>query len=236
MNSVRGLVLNDYAPALDVALAAARNAAAVHRRHLGQVIGDDWSEKGVADFVTHVDREAEARILEEIRARFPDHLILAEESADADTNVDGEWLWVVDPLDGTTNFLHQYPVYCASIALLHKGEPVVGVVVSAIGEEFTAVQGGGAFLDGKRLRVSETSRLERCLIGTGFPFKLPHAMDDYLRQFKEISARVSDIRRAGAAALDLCHVAAGYFDGFWEWICGRGITLPECSWYVKRVD
>ncbi len=205
--------------ALATALQAGRIAAAVHTRYLGTVRAEDWSEKGSADFVTHVDREAEARIAEVISATFPEHDILAEEAASegAARLAESEWLWVVDPLDGTTNYLHQYPVYCASIALLQCGEPVAGAVVCAPShDEWAAARGGGAFHNGKRIHVSSTERLQRALIGTGFPFKVPSLVERYLTQFAEILPRVSDIRRAGSAALDLCHLASGYFDGFWE--------------------
>ena len=205
--------------ALETALAAARAAATVHAQYLGTVAADAWTEKGVADYVTHVDREAEARIVENIRNAFPDHGILAEEAASAPDAVReaAEWLWVVDPLDGTTNFLHGYPMYCASVALLHDGAPVAAAVASsATGEEWAAVRGGGAFRNGQRIHVSETSQFGRALIGTGFPFKIPHVIDRYLQQFHAVISKVSDIRRAGSAALDLCHLASGYFDGFWE--------------------
>lgn len=201
---------------LDCALAAARAAAAVHRRHLGQVSLDQWSEKGVADFVTHVDREAEDRIVAEIRARFPDHAILAEEGGGVGS-ASAEWLWIVDPLDGTTNYLHGYPAYAASIAVAHRGELVAGVVAcAATDEEWWAVRGGGAFHDGRPIRVSGLTDLRLALIGTGFPFKATHRLPHYLRQFDAVLRRTAGIRRAGSAALDLCHVATGYFDGFWE--------------------
>jgi myo-inositol-1(or 4)-monophosphatase len=217
---------------LQVALEAARAAASVHAAHLGQVAGDQWAQKGVADFVTHVDREAEARILEIVRANFPDHAIMAEESADdEDANAGHEWLWVIDPLDGTTNFLHGYPMYCASVAALRNGVPTIGAVVtSSTNEEWAAVEGGGAFRNGQRIHVSETARFDRALIGTGFPFKMPDVLPHYLNQFHTIIRQVSDIRRAGSAALDLCHVASGYLDGFWEldlrpWDYAAGVLM-----------
>jgi myo-inositol-1(or 4)-monophosphatase len=216
--------MNDREP-LEVALAAARAAVEVHRDHLGRVRTSDWSEKGVADFVTHVDREAEERIVALVKERFPDHAILAEEGTGAALDAEGvvtdpataEWLWVVDPLDGTTNFLHRYPAYAASVALLHRGEPVAGVVISgATGEEWSAIRGGGAFLNGSPIRVSEIERLPHALIGTGFPFKAQELLPRYLRQFDAVLRRSAGVRRAGSAALDLCHLATGYFDGFWE--------------------
>lgn len=211
---------------LDVALAAARAAVEVHRRHLGRVRIEDWSEKGVADFVTHVDREAEEEIVSVIRSRCPDHGILAEEGTAAPRAQPAgspgaasteDWLWVVDPLDGTTNYLHRYPMYAASVAVLHRGEPIAGAVVSgATGEEWTAFRDGGAFLNDAPIRVSEIDDLPRALIGTGFPFKAKELLPRYLRQFDAILRSTAGIRRAGSAALDLCHLSTGFFDGFWE--------------------
>jgi myo-inositol-1(or 4)-monophosphatase len=201
-----------------VALAAARAGVAVQREHLGRVAIEEWSEKGVADFVTHVDREAEVRVIERIRRSFPDHAFLAEEGTAADPAATAaEWLWIIDPLDGTTNFLHGYPAYSASVAVARDGEVVAGAVVSgATGEAWTAIAGGGAFRDGQPIRVSQVEHLPRALIGTGFPFRALHLLPDYLDQFDAVLRRVSGIRRAGSAALDLCHVATGWLDGFWE--------------------
>lgn len=223
----------EYKNALAVAHAAARAAADVHQSHLGKVAIDDWSAKGVADFVTFVDREAEAEIVGQIRSAFPAHHILAEESAE---DLDGtaelaEWTWIVDPLDGTTNFLHRYPMYCASVAVLRGGAPVAAAVVAgSSGEEWTAARGCGAFRNGERISVSAMHRLDRALIGTGFPFKLPHMLNRYLEQFEHVIRHVSDIRRGGSAALDLCHVATGYLDGFWEldlrpWDYAAGVLM-----------
>ena len=223
----------DSGRALATALAAAREAAEVHRKYLGRVQLDEWSEKGTADFVTHVDREAEARIVDRIRATFPNHDIVAEE-ATADgtaTARRSDYLWLVDPLDGTTNFLHRYPMYCASVAVVQEDEPFAAAVVcAATDDEWTASRGGGAFLNGEPIRVSDNRRFQRALIGTGFPFKVPHLIDDYLAQFRAVLDRVSDVRRAGSAALDLCHVASGYFDGFWEldlrpWDYAAGVLM-----------
>ena len=237
--------MTDYRKALDAALEAARAAALVHRAHLGRVDVEDWSEKGVADFVTHVDREAEERIVAIIGRHFPGHDVLAEEAASDGGEPPGrsEYLWIVDPLDGTTNFLHQYPMYCASIALLHEGRPVVGAVVNGpTGEEWTAGTGHGAFRNGVRIQVSESDRLSRALIGTGFPFKKPEVFARYIEQFRAIAPGVSDIRRAGSAALDLCHVATGWFDGFWEldlrpWDYAAGVLMVrEAGGIVTGLD
>lgn len=203
-----------------VALEAARAAAAIHQRHAGRVLPHEWTEKGSSDFVSHVDREAEACIVEHIQKAFPGHAIMAEEAAADQTGTDwsaNEWLWLVDPLDGTTNFLHGYPMYAASVAAARRGVVMAGAVVCApTAEEWCAVRGGGATLNGRPIRVSTIDRLPASLIGTGFPFKLLELMPAYLGQFDRVMRNTSGVRRAGSAALDLCHVATGYFDGFWE--------------------
>ena len=224
----------EYKKALAVARAAARAAADVHQAHLGQVKADDWSVKGIADFVTFVDREAEAEIVAHIRSVFPQHEILAEESVELMGGADrdaAEWTWLVDPLDGTTNFLHQFPMYAASVALLHRDEPVAAAVIcGATDDEWTASRGEGARRNGEPIQVSETHQLGRALVGTGFPFKLPHLLRGYLRQFEYIIRQVSDLRRGGSAALDLCFLASGFLDGFWEldlrpWDYAAGVLL-----------
>lgn len=210
-------------PLLQCALEAARAATAVHRAHLGSVPMADWAEKGTSDFVTHVDREAEAAIVDRIRAGFPDHAILAEEEATA-ANGDWSsppaqhgWTWIIDPLDGTTNFLHGYPMYGVSVAASLDGVLQAGVVINSVTrEEWHATRGDGAFRNGQRIRVSTVDVFSRALIGTGFPFKALHLLPEYLAQFDRVLRRTAGIRRAGSAALDLCHVATGYFDGFWE--------------------
>ncbi len=208
---------------MEVALDAARAAVAVHRRHVGRVPVEDWSEKGAADFVSHVDREAEAEIVARITAAFPDHEILAEEAATAagaarrGSLAQADWLWIVDPLDGTTNFLHAFPVFSASIAVAHRGELVAGAVVhGATGESWTASRGGGAFLDGRRLHVSAIDTLRLALVGTGFPYRYLDSIPAYLRQLDGVMRSVAAVRRPGSAALDLCHVASGHYDAFWE--------------------
>lgn len=236
---------------LSVARDAARAAAAVHRQHLGRVVVADWSEKGAADFVTHVDRAAEAVIADRIRSRFPDHRLLAEEeeseraaaSGVTMRSLDAGWTWIVDPLDGTTNYLHGYPVYAVAIGAARDGVMQAGVVLnSATGEEWTAVRGGGAFRDGSRTVVSEMDTLSRALIGTGFPFKALHLLPEYTRQFDTVLRSTAGVRRAGSAALDLCHVASGWFDGFWElslapWDVAAGsLIVSEAGGIITRVD
>ena len=209
---------------------------------------DAWSEKGTADFVTDVDREAEAAILAHIRDAFPDHAVLAEEEAtrNADATMvlpDADWVWIVDPLDGTTNFIHRYPMYAASIAVVHRGELVAGAVISGVtGETWWATKGAGAFKDGQRIAVSTIARLPLALIGTGFPFRIADRLDDFLVQFAAVFRTGAGIRRAGSAALDLCHVASGWFDGFWElslapWDAAAGaLIVREAGGVVTRLD
>lgn len=233
-----------------IALEAARRATAVHRRHLGRLTVGDWAEKGTADYVTAVDREAEARLVEHILEECPGHDVMAEESTELGdpesirSRFDrSEHLWVVDPLDGTTNYLHQYPAYAASVAVAERGEVVAGAVVDgATGTAWWAVLGEGAWRDGKRVRVSELDRLDRALIGTGFPFKVVDLLPAYLGQVDRVLRRTSGIRRAGAAAIDLCHVADGRFDGFWElwlapWDIAAGtLMIREAGGIVTSLD
>lgn len=207
-----------------IALDAGRKAAEIHQRHAGRIGQEEWSEKGTADFVTPVDREAEERIIAHVRACCPGHEVMAEESADLGDPEsvrarfdESEYLWVIDPLDGTTNFLHGYPAYAASVAVAHRGELVAGAVVDGVtGMGWWAWRGGGAWRDGERIGVSGIERLDHALIGTGFPFKVLEYLPEYLEQFEAVVRNTSGVRRGGAAALDLCHVADGRLDGFWE--------------------
>ena len=225
-----------YHDILSVALDAARAAAGIHQKHLGHVQQHEWTAKGGADFVSHVDHEAEAAIVQRIRSAFPDHVIMAEEAAGELAAADwtgAEWLWLVDPLDGTTNFLHGYPMYAASVAAAQRGRVVAAAVIcSPTAEEWVATRGGGARLNGRPITVSRIDQLRPSLIGTGFPFKRIELMPRYLQQFDLVMRNTSGVRRAGAAAVDLCHVASGYFDGFWEldlnpWDYAAGSLMVE---------
>ena len=222
----------------EIALDAARQARIVHRKHVGRIDPSEWDEKGTADFVTRVDLEAEAAITARVLDRCPDHEILAEESTELGDPAsvrrrfdEAGHLWVIDPLDGTTNFLHGYPAYAASVAVARSGRLVAGAVIDGHhGTEWHAWEGGGAYRDGEPIRVSSIDRLDRALIGTGFPFKAAHLIPAYMAQFDAILRRSSGIRRAGAAALDLCHLADGRFDGFWElwlapWDIAAGVVI-----------
>jgi myo-inositol-1(or 4)-monophosphatase len=226
-----------------VALDAARAAAAVHKAHLGRTRVADWSLKGAADFVTYVDREAEAEALRVIDEVCPGDAVLAEEGSPAQAVDVAERLWIVDPLDGTTNYLHGYPEYCASVAVGFGGALLAGAVVSSATEsEYSAAHGAGAWRNGERLYVSAIERLELALIGTGFPFKALDRLPAYQKQFAAVLRSSSGVRRAGSAALDLCHVAAGHFDGFWElslapWdIAAGALLVKEAGGVITRLE
>jgi myo-inositol-1(or 4)-monophosphatase len=173
--------------------------------------------KGPKDFVSEVDRKAEAAIVETLLEAYPDHAILAEEGTAKGANADAENVWIVDPLDGTTNFLHGFPQYCVSIALQHRGQITQGVIYDPTRNDlFTTTRGRGAFMNERRIRVSKRDHLRDCLIGTGFPFRDGAHVDTYIRMFKVMTEQSAGLRRPGSAALDLAYVAAGFYDGFWE--------------------
>ncbi|TFG65500.1 MAG: inositol monophosphatase [Gemmatimonadales bacterium] len=204
---------------LEIALSAAAAAAAVHTASAGRLDPTEWGEKGRSDFVTEVDLEAERQIVETILAHFPTHGILAEESGTSATasNSTAPVLWIIDPLDGTTNWLHGYPEYAVSIAAQDAEGLRVGVVLnSATGECFEAVRGEGARLNGEPIRVSRLADVRLALVGTGFPFKQLDVLPAYLETFSTVLRNTAGIRRAGAAALDLCDVACGRLDAFFE--------------------
>ncbi|HEY4099864.1 MAG TPA: inositol monophosphatase family protein [Gemmatimonadales bacterium] len=223
----------------------AERAAAAATSYLLNVPRPDpgaWVVKGHRDFVTNVDRTAEALIRDDLLAAEPDSRVLGEELS-ADANEMQGLVWVVDPLDGTTNFLHGYPWWSVSIAAVIDGEPVAGTVWHVpIHRRYTAWRGGGAWSGGTRLKVSQLTDPSLALIGTGFPFKTPGDLGPYLPQFERIVAATSGVRRAGSAALDLVAVAAGEFDGFWEltlapWDKAAGMVLiREAGGVVTGVD
>jgi myo-inositol-1(or 4)-monophosphatase len=204
-------------PMLGIAVKAARRAGNIINRGARELDLLTITSKGPKDFVSEVDREAERTIVETLLASYPDHAILAEEGTAKGDNADAENVWIIDPLDGTTNFLHGFPQYCVSIALAQRGQVTQGVVYDPVRNDlFTATRGRGAFLNDRRIRVSRRQHLRDCLIGTGFPFRDGSYLDTYLRMMKTMIEQTAGLRRPGAAALDLAYVAAGFYDGFWE--------------------
>jgi myo-inositol-1(or 4)-monophosphatase len=204
-------------PMLNIAIKAARAAGSIINRAALDLEVVQVGKKGPNDFVSEVDRAAEAAIIDILLDAYPDHGILAEESGSERGAQDSEYVWIIDPLDGTTNFLHGFPVYAVSIALAHRGQVQQAVVYDPTRNDmFYASRGRGAFLNDRRLRVSKRIRLADCLIGTGFPFRKGDNFKRYVKMFEEVMQSCAGLRRPGAAALDLCYVAAGYYDGFFE--------------------
>jgi myo-inositol-1(or 4)-monophosphatase len=201
-------------PMLNTAVKAARRAGNVINRASRNLDIVAVKEKAVNDFVSEVDREAEQVVISTLHEAYPGHAILAEESG---ASGQSEYRWVIDPLDGTTNFLHGFPQYAVSIALEHRGLVTQAVIYDpARNDLFTATRGRGAFLNDTRLRVSKRAQLKPCLIGTGFPFKELAHLDSYMAMLVDIMKGTAGVRRAGSAALDLAYVAAGRLDAFWE--------------------
>jgi myo-inositol-1(or 4)-monophosphatase len=204
-------------PMLTTAVKAARRAGNVIARGARDLDLLTVTAKGPKDFVSEVDHAAEQAIVETLHAAYPDHAILAEEGTGRGRNPDAEYMWIIDPLDGTTNFLHGFPQYCVSIALAHRGVVTQGVVYDPVRNDlFTATRGRGAFLNDRRIRVSRRTHLRDCLIGTGFPFRDGSYLDTYMQMMKAMIQHSAGLRRPGAAALDLAYVAAGFYDGFFE--------------------
>jgi len=216
-------------PMLNIAVRAARKAGSIINRAALGGEGLKVRAKQANDFVTQVDQQAEEAIMGIVRNSYPEHGFHAEESGR--TEGKGEYVWIIDPLDGTTNFIHGFPQYCTSIAVQHRGSLAHAVVYDPTKNElFTASKGGGAFLNDRRIRVSKCLRLSEALVGTGIPFREVAHIDRYLKQLKAIMQGASGVRRAGAAALDLAAVAAGRFDGFWEiglspWDMAAGVLM-----------
>lgn len=204
-------------PTLNIAVKAARRAGQIINRASLDIDALNIGTKQQSDYVTEVDRAAEAAIIGVLREAYPAYGILAEESGLAGTDASAEFQWIIDPLDGTTNFIHGLPQYAISIALAKKGVMQQGVVYDPNRNEiFTASKGGGAFVNGRRIRVAKRSKLDETLIGTGFPYRMFSHIDTYLTIFKELAQKTAGMRRPGAAALDLAWVACGRMDGFWE--------------------
>lgn len=217
-------------PMLNIAIRAARSAGDTIVREMDRVSDISIDLKGKNDFVTEVDRQAEHIIIEIIKKAYPDHAFLAEESGKSG---ESEYIWIIDPLDGTTNFLHGIPHFAISIALQYKGRLDQAVIYDPVKQElFTASQGKGAQLNSKKIRVSSQKTIDGALLGTGFPFKEEHNMDRFIGNFKSFFPKAAGIRRAGAASLDLAYVACGRLDGFWEydlksWDIAAGVLLIQ---------
>ena len=204
-------------PMINVAIKAARAAGAIINRAALDVESVRVSQKQVNDFVTEVDQAAEQAIIDILLAAYPGHAIWAEESGRTQGAQDSDYVWIIDPLDGTTNFIHGLPIYCVSIALAVKGRVEQAVVYDPTRNDlFTATRGRGAFMNDRRLRVSKRVRLQECLISTGFPFRPGDDFKTYLSMMSEVMQRSAGLRRPGAAALDLAYVAAGDTDAFFE--------------------
>jgi myo-inositol-1(or 4)-monophosphatase len=225
----------EFVPAMT---AIAREAGALLMDYFRQHVKIEY--KGEADLVTVADRGSEKLIRERIRSQFPGHDVLGEEEGLVDTGSD--YRWYVDPLDGTTNFAHGFPVFCVSLAVEYKGKRIAGVVYDPTRDEmFAAEQGNGAFLNQKRIHVSKTVNLGECLVATGFPSHKRHKNPNIFF-YHHITLRTHGVRRAGSAALDLCYVAAGRLDGFWEfnlnsWDTAAGVLIvEEAGGKVTRFD
>jgi myo-inositol-1(or 4)-monophosphatase len=204
-------------PMINVAVKAARAAGSIINRAALDIESVRVSQKKANDFVTEVDHAAEQAIIETLLTAYPGHGILAEESGSEHGAKDSEYVWIIDPLDGTTNFIHGLPVYCVSIALVVKGKVEQAVVYDPTRNDlFTATKGRGAYLNDRRLRVSKRINLKESLISTGFPFREGDDFNKYLTMMGEVMQRTAGLRRPGAAALDLAYVAAGYTEGFFE--------------------
>jgi myo-inositol-1(or 4)-monophosphatase len=217
-------------PMLTTAVKAARRAGSIINRAARDIDALSITRKRHNDFVTEVDKNAEQAIIEVLQRSYPDHAILAEESGSQGKS---DYTWIIDPLDGTTNFIHGFPQYAVSIALRHKNLLTQAVIYDPANNElYTASRGHGAFLNDRRIRVSKRANLRDALIGTGFPFRDLTGLDEYMAMFREVISKTAGVRRAGSAALDLAYVAAGRLDGFWEtglspWDMAAGALLIQ---------
>lgn len=227
-------------PLANIAISAARAGGNFIMKYLDRVDQVQIEKKGRSDFVSQVDRGAEQRIIAEIRKYYPDHSILAEESGETGSN---EVQWIIDPLDGTTNFLHGLPHFAVSIGISVKGKLEHGVIYAPCTQDlYVGSKGAGATLNNRKIRVSQTKELESALIGTGIPIGKPEKLERYLPMFTQVANATSGLRRAGAASLDLAYVAAGRLDGFFElglkpWDIAAGIVLVhEAGGNVRATD
>jgi len=224
-------------PTLNIAVKAARRAGSIITRASEDIGSLTINDKGFNDFVSEVDLASEKEIIRVLKASYPDHAFLGEESG---LSHQADNVWIIDPLDGTTNFLHGFPQYCVSIALEQKGEITQAVIYDPNRNDlFTATKGQGAYLNQKRMRVSNKSKLKESILGTGFPFRDFQHLPVYLKIFEDVVRGTSGVRRPGSAALDLAYVAAGWFDGFFEinlskWdIAAGGLLVTEAGGIVS---
>jgi len=225
---------------LNTAVKAAHRAGDIAIRQLKRLDEVRVHSKGINDFVTQVDEAAEESIISTIQQYYPDHAILAEESGNRG---DSEYTWIIDPLDGTTNFIHGLPIFSVSIALRIKGRMSIGVVYDPNRQElFTAIRGRGAQVDGHKIRVSGRRGLEGALIGTGFPYRSHDRMQSYLAMLEQVLLNTAGVRRPGSAALDLANLAAGRLDGFWEFglniwdIAAGSLILREAGGLISEME
>lgn len=225
---------------LNIAVRAARRAGTIIYRALNRPDTIEIATKGHRNYVTDIDRQAEAAIIDTLLTAYPDHEILAEESG---SHGDSDYVWIIDPLDGTTNFVHGYPQFAVSIALSVRGTLNQAVIYDPTRDElFTASNGSGALLNNRKTRVSRCIKLDRALVATGFPIRDPELVEPYLPPFVKFLQQVDGIRRAGAACLDLAYVACGRLDGFWEcglksWdIAAGALLVQESGGIVVDVD
>jgi len=224
-------------PTLNIAVKAARRAGSIITRASEDIGSLTINDKSYNDFVTEVDLASETEIIRVLKASYPDHAFLGEETG---LSHQADNIWIIDPLDGTTNFLHGFPQYCISIALEEKGEITQAVIYDPNRNDlFTATKGQGAYLNQRRMRVSNKSKLKESILGTGFPFRDFQHLPVYLKIFEEVVRGTSGVRRPGSAALDLAYVAAGWFDGFFEinlskWdIAAGGLLVTEAGGIVS---
>lgn len=219
----------DLSYAKRIGIAAAYKGGGVLRACFGKT--NRIRKKGAIDLVTEADTDSEQAIVEKIRSVFPDHTICAEESGVSSGH--STYQWIIDPLDGTTNFAHRVPAFCVSIAFSINGDPVIGIVLNPLdGELYTAVKGQGAQLNGSAIAVSETKAVSDSLLATGFPYSRRERIEELIGRFSKCLAAAQGIRRFGSAALDLCHVACGRFDGYWEqelnpWDSAAGALIAQ---------
>jgi len=228
-------------PTLNIAINAARSAGDIILRYMDQIDRVKISSKNKNDFFSEVDVKAEQAIINTIRKAYPNHGFIAEESGVQEDESD--YIWIIDPLDGTTNYIHGYPFFCISIALKVKNRLEHAVVYDPLRHEFfTASRGRGAQLNDRRIRVSKQNQLEGALLGTGFPFRRPSLAELYLPTFEAMFGKCAGVRRCGSAALDLCYVACGKLDGFWEFglnswdIAAASLIIREAGGLVSDLQ